>query len=797
MQQKVTNTRTQRDDHTGLLETIRHKYQPYWPLFVIASVFAVIAAYIYLRYATPIYKISATLLIKEDAKAVEKSIIELMDPLGSGKKVDNEIEILRSRTMAKAVIRNLNLYGEIFERGRLRDVSVYNNGPVRVNFLDPDSIGAMESSVVDLKYDAEQKKVTLADKVYALNDTVSTRWGRIVINPVAGFNPASMKNKLFYLRVTGEKALALQFLGNLKVMPTNKQANVLRLEYINTVPERGQDMLNELMRAYDAASIDDKNKTASKTMAFVEDRLRIITGELNQVEGEIEKYKTDQNIVDISEQSKMFLEAVRDNDSKLSDAELQLSMLDAIEKYVTGRKADEKLVPATLGISDPVLLELVGDLQTTEMQLERLKKTTGENSPLLTSLTDQAEKLRPAILQNIRSLRANLQAGKDKLSSQNARFMGMLKGVPGKERTLLEVSRQQVIKNNIYTFLLEKREETALQYAAAISDSRIIDIAEADTYPFSPKKSMVMALAVIAGLASVAGFIALKDMMNHKVMFRADIEKGTSAPIIGEIMFEANGGGIAITDGKRTPVAEQFRALRTTLSYIGINGDHKTIMVTSSISGEGKSFVAINLAISLSLTKKKVVILEFDLRKPKVSKILNVPHHPGISNYLVGQAVLGDILKKPIEGNEYLHLLSAGIIPPNPTELILNGRLEHLLATLRATFDYIIIDTAPVAPVTDARLLAPFADATIYVVRHERTPKFHLKMIEELYEQGDLGKLNIVFNGLKMRGVPGYGYAYGNGYGYGNGQGYGYGYTEEHKNGSAKKGRFTKIFNKE
>ncbi|HJT72808.1 MAG TPA: polysaccharide biosynthesis tyrosine autokinase, partial [Chitinophaga sp.] len=753
--------------------------------------------YIYLRYATPIYKISATLLIKEDAKAVEKSIIELMDPLGSGKKVDNEIEILRSRTMAKAVIRNLNLYGEIFERGRLRDVSVYNNGPVRVNFLDPDSIGAMESSVVDLKYDAEQKKVTLADKVYALNDTVSTRWGRIVINPVAGFNPASMKNKLFYLRVTGEKALALQFLGNLKVMPTNKQANVLRLEYINTVPERGQDMLNELMRAYDAASIDDKNKTASKTMAFVEDRLRIITGELNQVEGEIEKYKTDQNIVDISEQSKMFLEAVRDNDSKLSDAELQLSMLDAIEKYVTGRKADEKLVPATLGISDPVLLELVGDLQTTEMQLERLKKTTGENSPLLTSLSDQAERLRPAILQNIRSLRANLQAGKDKLSSQNAHFMGMLKGVPNKERTLLEVSRQQVIKNNIYTFLLEKREETALQYAAAISDSRIIDIAEADTYPFSPKKSMVMALAVIAGLASVAGFIALKDMMNHKVMFRADIEKGTSAPIIGEIMFEANGGGIAITDGKRTPVAEQFRALRTTLSYIGINGDHKTIMVTSSISGEGKSFVAINLAISLSLTKKKVVILEFDLRKPKVSKILNVPHHPGISNYLVGQAVLGDILKKPIEGNEYLHLLSAGIIPPNPTELILNGRLEHLLATLRATFDYIIIDTAPVAPVTDARLLAPFADATIYVVRHERTPKFHLKMIEELYEQGDLGKLNIVFNGLKMRGVPGYGYAYGNGYGYGNGQGYGYGYTEEHKNGSAKKGRFTKIFNKE
>lgn len=796
MQQKITNTRTQRDDHTGLLETIRHKYQPYWPLFVIASVLAFAVAYVYLRYATPIYKISSTLLIKDDAKAVGSSIAEMIDP-ESGKKIDNEIEILKSRTMARDVVRNLNLYGEIFERGTIRDVSVYNRGPVRILFLDPDSIKPMESSIAELKYDVAGRRVLLNDTPYPLGDTLSSKWGRIVVQPVPGFNPASMKDKMFYLRVTGEKALAMRFNAGLKITPANKQANVLKLEYVDPVPARGEDMLNELMRTYDAASIEDKNKTASKTMAFVEDRLRIITGELSQVEGQLESYKTNQGIVDIGEQSKMFLSTVQENDAKLSETDLQLSMLESIEQYVTNRKAGEAVVPATLGISDPVLMQLLTSLQETEMQLERMKKTTGENSPLLGSLAAQADKLRPAVLENIQSLRTNLQAGRAKLSSQNARFMGMLKGVPSKERTLLEVSRQQAIKNNIYTLLLEKREETALQYAAAISDSRIIDRGEAETFPFSPKKSMVMALAVIAGLAAVAGFIALKDMVNHKVMFRTDIEKGTSAPIIGEIMYEPNGGGIAITDGKRTPVAEQFRALRTTLSYIGINGDQKTILVTSSISGEGKSFVAINLAISLSLTKKKVVLLEFDLRKPKVSKILNVPHHPGISNYLVGHSVLGDILKKPIEGNEHLYLLSAGIIPPNPTELILNGRLEHLLATLRATFDYIIIDTAPVAPVTDARLLAPFADATLYVVRHERTPKFHLKMIEELYEQGDLGKLNIVFNGLKMRGLPGYAYAYGNGYGYGNGQGYGYGYTEEHKNGSVKKGRFTKIFNKD
>ncbi|MCF6402767.1 polysaccharide biosynthesis tyrosine autokinase [Chitinophaga filiformis] len=794
MQQKVINTRTKREEHTGLLEMIRHKYQPYWPLFVIASIISFSIAYVYLKYATPLYKMSSSLLIKEDARAVESSIIEMMDPLGSGKKIENEIEILKSRTIAKAVVRHLNLYGEIFERGTIRDVSMYKRAPVQITFLDPDQIDPMEGSILDLKYDYNGRKLTMGDKTYPLNDTVTTtRWGRILITPTPGFNPASLQNKQLYIRIAGEKALAGAFLGNLKIAAANKQSNVLRLEYVDAVPQKGMDMLNELMRTYDAESIEDKNKTASKTMSFVEDRLRIITAELSQVEGQIERYKTSEGIVDIGEQGKMFLASVQDNDVKLSEADMQLSTLEAVEQYVRNKHSEENVVPATIGIADQTLLTLLGKLQDIELQQDKLRKTTGENSPALESLAAQEERIRPAIMDNIRSLRANLEAGRAKLAAQNTRFMALLKGVPNKERTLLEVSRQQAIKNNIYTFLLEKREETALQYAAAISDSRIVDLAEADTFPFSPKKSMVMALAIIAGLAAVAGFIAVKDMMNHKVMFRSDIEKGTSAPIIAEIMFDKS-GGIAITEGRRTPVAEQFRALRTTLSYIGINGDNKTILVTSSISGEGKSFIAVNLGLSLSLTKKKVVLLEFDLRKPKVSKILNVPHHPGISNYLAGHSSLNDILKQPIENNEYMYLLSAGVIPPNPTELILNGRLEHLLATLRASFDYIIIDTAPVGPVTDARLLAPYADATLYVVRHERTPKFNLKMIEDLYEQGDLGKLNIVFNGLKMRGVPGYAYGYGGGYGYGSGQGYGYGYTDDHKNGAVKKGRFTKIF---
>jgi capsular exopolysaccharide synthesis family protein len=791
MQKKKTDIRKQQDDQTDLFELVKNRYLPYWPLFILVGAIALAGAFVYLRYTTPMYRIAASLLIKDDQKGMGTSMIETLDLFGSAKQIDNEIEILKSKTLAREVIRNLNMYGEIIEKGKIKDVVLYKSVPVKPVFLQPEMIGPLMNKTVPLKYDVATRRVFVDGTPYPLNDTVSTPWGKMVFLPGNVFT--GQHN--YFLHISGEKLLAVKFAGNLQVSQLNKLANVIGLEYNDVVPARGEAIVNELMHVYDAAAIDDKNKTATKTMDFVEGRLRIVTSELGQVESEMAKFKTKEGIVDLSEQGKLFLESVRENDSKLNEVNMQLSVLDSIENYVQGRKDGESMVPATLGLTDPVLLELVSKLSETEMELARLRKTTGENSPLLASLTNQASRLAPAVVQNVRNLRSNLKAGREKLMAENGKYVGVLQSVPGKEKALLEVSRQQAIKNNIYTFLLEKREETALQYAAAISDSRVVDVAEADSFPFSPRRSMILGLSLLGGLALVAGFITVKEMFNSEVMFRTDIEKGTSAPILAEIMQDEQAHPIAITEGKRTPVAEQFRALRTALSYIGVNEEHKTLLITSSISGEGKSFIAINLAISLSLMKKKVVLLEFDLRKPKVSKMLNVSVQPGISNYLAGHAVLGDILKKPLEGNEYFHLLSCGVIPPNPTELVLNGKLEHLLATLRATFDYIIIDTAPVGPVTDARLLAPYADATLYVVRHQRTPKFYLKMIDELYEQQDLGKLNIVFNGIKSRGLAGYASGYSNGYGYGNGHGYGYGYTDEHKNGNIRKKRFNKLFN--
>lgn len=798
MQQINSNRkRPQQEEQLDLLPLIRQRYLPYWPLFLLAVVLAVTAAFVYLRYATPVYYVSATLLVKDEKTGIdEANILSSLDLSSSKKVIENEIEILKSRTLAKQVIRNLNLFGEVTVKGKIRDDVAYTSSPLRFKFLEPDSIRPDLYTIVPLKYEPANKRVLINNKPYPLYDTVYTSWGKMVITPKPGAQ-VNVEGKEYTLRVAGEKVLAGIMQGSMQVEPTTKAGTIISLGYSDADPDRGEDILNELIRVYNDASIEDKNRTAANTMSFVDNRLRVVTQELNQVESQVASFKKREGIVDISAQSKIFLESVSENDKKIAETNMQLSVLDSIETYLTARKEGEAVVPATLGLSDPVLLDLVAKLSEVNMQLERLKKTTGENSPLLESLYRQQAQLKPSIIQNVRNLRSNLEAGKLKIAADNERFAGMLSGVPQKEKAFLEVSRQQEIKNNIYTFLLQKREETAVASAAAVSDSRIVDTAEAMPWPISPKKPIALGIAVFAAIAAVGGLITLRDLMKKEITQRSEIEKATSAPILAEILQDDAKEAIVIAEGRRSFVAEQFRTLRTALSYIGVNangtlngnvangsGHRKTLLVTSSISGEGKSFVSVNLAVSLSLVKKRVALLEFDLRKPRISSMLQINREPGITNFLVGQAEIASIVQ-PVPGNEYLYVLPAGVIPPNPTELILNGQLEKLIANLKSRFDYVIIDTAPVGLVTDARLLAPYADATLYVIRHQVTPKLYLKSINELYHNKELGNLNLVFNGIQPRGAAGYGNT---------GYGYGYGYIEE-KKGARRKQFLKGIFN--
>jgi len=474
------------------------------------------------------------------------------------------------------------------------------------------------------------------------------------------------------------------------------------------------------------------------------------------------------------------------NDEKLSQVNVQLAVMDQVEKYVLAKNDQPGIVPSTFGIEDPSLTSLLTKLYDLEVQYEGLRKSTGENNPILLSIRNEIDKIKPNILENIRSLRQNLVAGKGDLTGTSDRFTAVLKKLPKKERGLVEISRQQTIKNGIYSFLLQKREETALSYNSAVADTRIVDTASAGMKPVSPKVTLIYLVAIIFSIGAGVGLVAIREVLNRNIVFRSDIEQYTTIPVIGEIVHHGEEGPLVIGEGTRTMIAEQFRQLRTALAYIGINGRRKKILVTSTISGEGKSFVSANLGISLGLTNKKVVLLEMDLRKPMLSQLFNVSREVGLTNYFIGNKEADHIIKSTTVSKN-VFIIPSGAIPPNPSELILNGRLEELLVYLETIFDYIIIDSAPSGPVTDAYLISPMSDATLYVVRHGVTPKRAIMMLDENMSLRPLKNPAIVFNGIKNRGVGQYGY----GYGYGYEGNYGYGDDVPKKKDKKKKKKYS------
>ncbi len=378
-----------------------------------------------------------------------------------------------------------------------------------------------------------------------------------------------------------------------------------------------------------------------------------------------------------------------------------------------------------------------------------MRKTTGENNTVLQSLRDQIDKIKPSILENIRSERDNLIASKNNLTSTSDSYKSMLRDIPQKERELIEISRSQAIKNNVYSFLLQKKEEAALSFAATVPDSRWVDRAESGGNPVSPKKNLIY-----------VGYVSLKDLFIKKIMFRSEIGDLLSFPIIGEIVHNTSKEDLVIGDGDRTFIAEQFRQIRSSLSYLGIGSGKKKVLITSSISGEGKSFIAANLALSLALTDKKVVLLELDLRKPRLGQIFNNISQLGISDFLRGRTTKEQIIHRTGE-NQNLFLVSSGNEVSNPSELLLNGRLHELLKYLEENYDYIIMESGPVNAVTDPLIISNLCDATLFVIRYNYTSREQINVLKDHLKVRELKNAAIIFNGINSIGFGKYGAAYG------------------------------------
>jgi capsular exopolysaccharide synthesis family protein len=754
-------------EEENLFQEVVRKYSPYWPLFLILLFVGGVGAFIYLRYAKPVYEAAATILIKDEKKGVDESkILESLDLFGQKKIVENEIEIIKSRALAKEVARNLYLYAPILVEGRLQNRSAYEISPVLIEVQNPESIKEVKGEVPKhyFKWDSTTSSVVMGQKTYAINAWHRTPLGLLRFLPNPNMVPDRNKDGVneYYFSLYPMKIAARGILNQLDAKASSKQSSIIYLSFHDEEPRRAENVLNNLITEYNKAAIADKNVLAKNTLQFVEDRLTYVVSELDSVERVLQQYKTRNNIIDISSQGKMFLDNVGENDQKMAEMNVQLAVLDQVENYVNSNSSKAGIVPSTLGVSDPLLAQLLERLYEAETQYDKLKGTTAENNPVILALQEQISKVRPGILENIRNQRKSLVAGRNEISRTNNKFASVLSTIPAKERELLEISRQQVIKNNIYTFLLQKREETALSHASAVADSRVIDKAEA-LGQVSPNNKLVYIIAIILSLSLCIAYIAIKEALNRTVAIRSEIERFTATPILGEVAKDNTKNPVVITEGKRTLIAEQFRHLRTSLGYLGINSRKKKILITSTMSGEGKSFVAANLGVSLALMGKKVLLMELDLRKPKLSEIMKVKSDKtGISGYLIGEQEPEEIIKAT-DINANLFIAPSGPIPPNPSELITNGKLQELFTYLETIFDYIVVDTAPVLPVTDAYILSPMCDATLYVVRQGHTPKVHIRKFDEQSKINPLKNVAIIFNGVQESGF-GYGYTYGYAY---------------------------------
>jgi capsular exopolysaccharide synthesis family protein len=765
MQQNISMKHEQDEN---LFRYLSFKYLSYWPLFAVLLTLCIAGAAIYLEYAIPVYEIKATIIIKDDQKGLDDSkIMESLDLFSSHNLVQNEVKVLQSQTLAQDVVRNLHLYAPIFEEKKFLDHSAYITSPVEIILSNPDDL--KEADKVYFTYLSNSKKVRVDNVLYGVDQWVNTPYGNLKFSPNPNYQPDSTPHT-FYFSLIPVDFVADDLVKGLDVSSSDKLSTVVDISLKDEIPQRGKSVLNELINTYNQAAIVDKNVLAANTLSFVEDRLKYIGQELDSVEGQLQSFKTQNKVVDLDAQGKLFLQSVGDNDQKMGDISMQLAILDQVQNYVTGKGGKGGIVPSTLGVNDPVLSSLLDKLYNNELEYEKLKKVVPENNPMLISLVDQINKIKPSIIENIESQRQSLTAGKNNLAATNGQYSSILNTIPQKERELLQISRQQAIKNNIYTFLLQKREEAALSYASAVSNSRVVDTAQVSKDPVSPKKLIVyiigLAVAIVLGIV----IVSLKDFFNNSIESRAEVESHTLTPILGEIVKNNSKESIVVKEDANSLIAEQFRHLRTALNYININSKNKKILVTSTIASEGKSFVAINLALSLALTNKKVVLVDLDLRCPSLAATLKIPNIEGTSQYLRGEKEVETIIK-PSGVHKNLYLITSGIIGRTPSELLLNGKVYELLTYLELAFDYIILDAPPVNPVTDACILSPMCDATLYVIRQKVTPKEFIQKLDSYNRIRSLKNMAIVLNGVEGRGV----YRYEN-------DKYGYNYVERRKN---------------
>ena len=779
MKNYVTSQLEEKEETVNVRE-ILGRYLRYWKLFLFFLLLSFALAAVYLRFSIPIYSSTATILVNEEEggiNASELSVFEDMGLMGGSVNLENEIEVLKSRTLLAEVAKNLSLQKELYVIGSksgMQRGEVLEKLPVEVVFQAADSLLYTENFTAELELlDAQTVRIvsTFFTKKVKFGTYFPSRLGKMAILKTADFSTAWVGKKVFFSMRPLEKVVSgLQ--GQITIESASKEANVITIGLKGPNFRKNNAIIDELIAQHQKDAIQDKNQVANNTSAFINDRMRFITEELSAVENEGQQYKNKYNLVDVTANTGQFMQKEQALDAAISDAGIQFSLSVFMVDFLTKKAGNTELLPSNLGFTDGSIVAMTEQYNTLMLTKNRLLENSSKKNPAIERIENQLLGLKTSLITSLKNNKEAVNLQLNSLQAKQNSYQSKLSEIPKYEREFRDIQRQQQIKETLYLYLMEKREENEIRLAATVDNTKVIDYAYSNGIPVSPKRNIIYLGALLLGLVVPFGLVYLRDLLDTKVHGLKDLENFQLLGV-GEIPFYEGEEKIVATKESNHRISEAFRLLRTNINFM-LDESKKShvLIITSTVAGEGKTFTSINLAHALAHSGKKTVLIGLDLRAPKLKNYLGIDGEYGASNFIVNHELsLNDILI-PSEENPMLHYVLSGSIPPNPAELLLRPRLNDLIEALREQFEYIVVDTAPVGIVSDTLNLSAYSDLMLYIVRADKSDKRLLSLPQNLMLHKKVPKLAVVVNGVKNNSSS-YGYGYGYGYGASNAAYYG------------------------
>jgi len=759
-------------------------YLLHWQWMAISIFICTVIAFSYLNTQTTQYKSKAKVLIKDSESSGVSSNMSIFEDLGlsSGNvNLENEMELFQSLTLLKQVSKELKLNIQI----RLKDAENYPSlfeSPISLHSSINDSLLYNQEVDWSLKiksantFSLQEESDYEEFGTFTFGKAFDSKIGKIVIEKTDSYQPNKFASKLFSVKILPLQMQALELQEKIKIIAVNENSSVLRISLEGPNIDENNAIINMLILLHEKNEIDDKSAITKTTSDFINERMAVITEELSLVEIKGQNYKTAKNLTDLSSDAQLFIEKNKELESKITQASIQLELTEYMAVYLAKQTEYGVLLPSNLGFQDPSIPATILQYNTKALERNRLLKASNENNPVIKSMKEELSGIKVSLSASLNNMRSSLQIEVKALKSKERLNKSKIASIPEYEREYRSIARQQQIKENLYLYLLQKREENEISMAATLGNTIIIDNPYSNGLSVSPNKKIAFLSALFLGLLIPIGIIYLNDLLDNKIRSTKDIEK-TDLPFAGAIPENNSGNDLVVDTSQRSAISEAFRMLRTNMNFLLYEKKEgaKVIAVTSSVKGEGKTFIAYNLAVSISLTHKKVLIIGMDLRAPKLTKLLDRSLSTGVTNYLINHQITHQEIINQHEEYTSLSFILSGPIPPNPSELLHSLRTKELIDSIRHDYDYIIIDTAPIGMVADTQLITPHVDLTLYIARANFADKRLMQIPKKLHTTSKIKNIAIVLNDMKDQNKRNYyGYSYGYGYGYGYGDDYGH-----------------------